>query len=863
MHRIMVVNVKTLKWIALGLVITLLVMITGSILALNSSGVHHEIEARLRDATGFDVSLGAFRPALPLRLGLGPSKLSNAALEIEWESLSLSVNRIWPPFGLDLDVVRPRVVQHELPDRPPDAKPPAKPTDPNAAANGATAIPPMKLALHVEDGDVTTPAAHVTGLNVFFKQSHLMRTPATLNLDAVIKAGPLPAPLPIHVETSSLTFTTTSVAAEAIDARVAGIVATIGGASNLVADQHEWTLKSDAPDLAKVPRPDRQIEAWRGSVQAEVKVKKVKEQLDADGFVDAKDVVATLRAKQSGAEVTGELNAALDVKFGYHGQTLTLPKGHGAFDLTNAIVTYGDLMKKTKGTPLAFVFDATGDGARINVTRLNARFATVNAEGKGQAAASKPFRGHVDLNVAPVELESLVQTLPILAKVPARGRVSFKGALDGPLADLKTARLIIERAALDGPLGNLSVKGRVDDILATKGPRLDVETQAAPLALAGVRAAFPDFKDLVPNGEVRARVKLSGAVMPAKPWVQWPLDVTGEVSAKIPEYVIKTAGPGGAGPAPTPTTAKPNAPAPAGFLPRGYLTEHVRVRVDGEVAKIGFDKLSIVGATARGEVNQGHFRGEGQVAQIFRGRAKVSQLDVPLLEPRPLVGGEATWNGIVIEEAIGFAKPAFKDFANGQTAGRARFKTHLPGELDFLTTLEATGEAAAEPVTLNSVKLGEIINQSIGQIPGVKMDKVKMSPLRGSVNLTFNVAKGVAELPSVVARDVDNSELKLKGRVKLSDLNGDLNGTFAWANSPVGGCMAEGNSDDKHRLLIPIVIRGDLMHPGVGLVGDTLKALGAKALECEGKKLIERAKKDGVEGLKQEAGKVLKGLFGR
>lgn len=851
---------KVLKWVGLSFVVVLIVLVAGAIVALNSDGVHREIESRIRDASGFDVSLGKFRPAFPLRLGIGPTKLSNAALEVEFERASVSINRIWPPFGLDLDLIRPRITQHDVPAAPDAPKPPAPKEGPAQASTPS--IPPMKLKLKIEEGEVTTPTAHVTGLDLTFWQSHLMQTPASLTMDALIKAGPLPAPLPIHVETTSLTFTTTSVGADQIDARVAGVVASLAGASDLTADKHDWTLQSDAPDLSRVPKPDAQVESWRGSVRAEVKVSKNKDALDADGFVDVRDVVAGLKAKQSGAAVAGDLKAEVDLKFAYHGGALVLPKGHGAFDLTAAEVTYGEMFRKKKEVPLVFNFDATGDGQRITVSRLSARVATLAMTGKGQAAATRPFKGHVDIDVAPVELESLVETLPLLAKVPARGRLSFRGGLDGPLADVAHARVVVDRFGLDGPLGALSAAGRIDEPLAPKGPRLDLEVRAAPLVLAGVRQALPTLKDLVPNGEVRARAKLTGGVSPGKPWPQWPLDIAGEVAARIPEFTYKPAPTAAAPKGGAPTKTEPTA-APAGFLPRGYLTEHIRVRVDGAVDKVVYEKLNILGASIKGEVAQGHFRGNGQIAQIFRGKARLAQLDVPLLDARPTLAGDASWSGLVIEEAIGFAKPAFKDFANGQTAGRARFRTRMPGDADFLSALEATGEAGAEPVTLNSVKVGEIINQSLGKLPGVKIDKVKMSPLHGLVNASFAVAKGVAELPSVLARDADQSELKLKGRVRLSDLNGELNGTFAWADSPVRGCMAEGNSDDKHRLLIPVVIKGDLMHPGVSLVGDTLKAIAAKAIECEGKKLIERAKKDGVEGLKNEAGKVLKGLFGR
>jgi hypothetical protein len=146
--------------------------------------------------------------------------------------------------------------------------------------------------------------------------------------------------------------------------------------------------------------------------------------------------------------------------------------------------------------------------------------------------------------------------------------------------------------------------------------------------------------------------------------------------------------------------------------------------------------------------------------------------------------------------------------------------------------------------------------------PMLKMQPVKVDPLHGEMKTAFDLTNETAQIANFDAKDKDGSELQLKGKILLANMQADMVGTFFWVQSQVKGCMAEGNSDDKGRLVVPLAIKGDLMKPGFSLLSDMAGKLAGRALECEKNKLLDRVKKQGTEDLKKEFNKALKGILG-
>lgn len=512
--------------------------------------------------------------------------------------------------------------------------------------------------------------------------------------------------------------------------------------------------------------------------------------------------------------------------------------------------------------PLA---DPLGATVRVNQLKLAQVAAQVKYEKPGALAA----RGRVGANMlAQAEIDR-----GTVKSAKASGAVNLKDTalVAGPLrkeagqemaADFALAQaageLAIERLDVRTFFGRLGARGRVGNPFK---PKLALAVTAAPVSLSELRVAMPSLRDLIPKGDVKGNLQINGPLEMTKPWNDWPLAISGDVSATIPEYQTAPSAPapaGGKAAEKAPATSAP----PKGFLPPGYLVSHLKVRVSGDIARVTHDKLKLERASVRGLIADQHFRGEGGVGQVFGGSVQAKGLDVPLVQNNPTLQGTVLWNAITIEDAIGFAKPEYKEMAKGKTAGRAEFATQLPSSPDFMKALRARGEATANPLTLNSVKIGDMINDAIKQVPVLKVAPVKVDPLHGDMKLAFELSQQTVNIPSFLAHDQGGSDLQMKGKVTLTNMQADLVGNLFWQQDQVKGCLAEGNSDPKGRLIVPLAIRGDLMKPGFSLLSDTLQKLAGRALECEKKKLIDRVQKEGVDGLKKQLGDTLKGIFG-
>jgi hypothetical protein len=234
-----------------------------------------------------------------------------------------------------------------------------------------------------------------------------------------------------------------------------------------------------------------------------------------------------------------------------------------------------------------------------------------------------------------------------------------------------------------------------------------------------------------------------------------------------------------------------------------------------------------------------------------------------LLEPRPKITGAVKLHDVAIEEAMAYAKPHSKDFATGRLAGSNTFETYLPGDEMFLNSIVAKGDLTMQPVTLRTVRVGEMVNELGRQLPVLKFSPVKVEPMRGTIQMQYELHNKVVQFDAFDCQDVDGNQLKVTGKVGLPNLQGDLSGEFFWAEPQVKGCLLEGNSDAQGRMIIPVAIRGDLMHPGFSTLSDLVVKLGGRALECEKKKFLDRVKQGDTKQLGDALKKQLQGLFGQ
>lgn len=472
---------------------------------------------------------------------------------------------------------------------------------------------------------------------------------------------------------------------------------------------------------------------------------------------------------------------------------------------------------------------------------------TIDIQGKGEFAEgqvkSAEGRGSADLSAAALVAGPLRKEEKSLFKM----RFGVRNQLQS---------IRIEEMDLTSFIGNIGLKGKVD---VGAVPVVDLNLEAKPLSLSELRIAMPAFRESIPKGVLNSRLRLNGKLEATRPWQDWPVQVTGHVDVRIPEYKMVAAvhpvAPVGSAGAPP--------PASGAFLPDGALTRGARVTMRVMVDQLMKEPLMIKAISSEGVYGGGKFTGMVNIGQVFGGSVQLKNLVVPLLQEKPKIQGSVNWLSLNIEEALAFAKPELKGFAVGRTAGVAEFATVLPEQPDFMTQLKVRGDVQAQPVVFNSVKIGEAVNAQIAKVPQLKLKPMKVDPLKGMAKAQFDLNNGVAEIASFQGVDVDNSEIQMKGKVVLASLDGDLAGTFYWSNSPVRGCALEGNADAKGRLIVPVAIKGNLMQPGVNLLSDVIGKLGAKALECEGKKLVEKVKADGKEKLEKELKKTLGNLLGK
>lgn len=915
-----------------------------AVLAFNAGLFHSQIEELIAAKTGSKVQLGSTTlvPKWPLRLELGATEVVNPLGNLKWEKLTLELASVAPPYAVTLTLDTPVV---EV--KPSSEKVPQPPAQPDRPAKASASPPALRFALNIRNGEIKASEAHITSLNMNFEQKQLLKSAAKLHLQALVQPNMLPVPIPLALDTDSLTLSRDVIKGSDLKLSLGGLIASASGTSLLTEGRHRWNANVSAPDLSKLPKPPMEIPAsdWRGSIQLKVEV--VKESAmkpwTAEGDMQAAGVSANIRYKADKLIVQGPLNADLSTHFLYN-ETPEIKNLKGTFDLSQAHVVYQDVLEKAPNVPLKMSVNAGGDIMSLKIQSLALDVWKFSAKVSGETGLSAPYAANFKFEVPPFSMNGADRVLLPLATSPAGGQVGLSGSWSGQLLNAADGHLNItglklkdfvadvnydkpgvfkykgplkasleakleadkrmllqanvkgnfnatEAALVAGPLrkeakallqadiqagskakaleiqnllvssflGKMRVSGRITDIF---DPKLQVKLELTGVSLSEMRIAFPDYHDKIPKGDLSGVMALNGTYDKAKPWNEWPLNVDGSLKVALPEYVIES----------TPTASGKTLPTKGGkgaakenasFLPPGHLVDNLKMRLVADIGTVKKDKLVLKGAHIDGQVAAARFKGGAKLREIFGGGVDASMIDVPLTHPRPALSGTVKWHNIVIEDAITFAKPEYRDFASGRMAGQTDFMTYLPSDAEFMPFLKAKGEVNAQPVTLNSVKVGEMLNNLIRQLPPmVKMSPVKVDPLKGQLKAAFNLAKQVLQIDSLEARDVDNSELRLKGKVSIPALQGDFAGTFLWAKPQVQGCLLEGNSDATGRMLIPVAIKGDLMHPGLDSLSDLISKLGSKALACEQKKLIEKVKKGDTKQLENDIKKGLQGLFG-
>ncbi len=939
---------SAVKKVVKVLLLLVIVLLVAAVVAVNLGLMHSYIEDQARTATGAKVSLGGttFLPIWPLRLSLGASHIDHESYDVRWQSLSISVTRVLPPFAIVLIADGLRFELKPPPTGKTSTVPPNK-----QKSETSTTMTPLDLTVQIHDGEIILPQARVSGLEASFAQKVLLQSPAEIHLEAMVEPDLLALKLPLTIESKNLTLTPAKVQTPDLRVGYAGLTLQLSGESNVAEARHHWKVLLSAPDLAKVAQPQVKspLSHWTGAIEMHLEANKdgATEPWLAQGQVAATKVGAQVDFEHGLLKVHGPLTLSLQTKFAYDHEVPMVETLQASLGLREATVSYQDLLTKASGVDLGLQVIGHGDKDKFAIENLDLAFWNLRAKMSGATKLRSPYNAQFEMSVAPVVLAGLEKLILPLAKSPVQGELAllahfngdlmqatkgqlrvdafklknFSAQVDyhkpggvmmrGPVAgtvegqaelgngefkrieahgalELKSLAIVagplhkesnknlsvgfqvrnkgavvgVERLSVESYMGKLGLSGTIDQATAKTPMKFNIKVDFQPLHLTELRMALPEYRDKIPNGTLSGSIGLHGQ-MSDKEWFTWPMDLDGQLQAHIPDYtVVESPPPQKAKPGVTGGGTDVNKAASSAFLPSGYLTQHLHMKTAVTIDVVHKTLLVIKGLQVDGQIQEGHFRGGVSLREIFSGGVQMSSLDVPLLDPRPALQGLVKWRDLVIQDAIGFAKPEYKDFATGRMAGSTEFKTYMPGDPSFMQFLKAKGDISMEPVTLNSVKVGQIINDLVQKVPMLKIAPVKVEPLQGTVKTRFDLHDQVMQIEAFNAHDRSGSELQLQGKVALTNMQGDLNGSFLWAQPTVKGCLLEGNADAQGRVIIPVVIKGDLMHSGMGMLGDSASQLGGKALECEKKKLVERVQKEGTKKLEEEVKKGLKGLFG-
>lgn len=499
---------------------------------------------------------------------------------------------------------------------------------------------------------------------------------------------------------------------------------------------------------------------------------------------------------------------------------------------------------------------------RIDVSRFQfqdvkgvVKYKSKDLEVNGSAEASA--EGHASIKGKEVKSVSLVARLNAnsLAMKSASGIEKKSGEPLQMNLSLKEAgsSIGIDKAEITHPFGHVKLNGKISNPM---DPSFELRVVGDLPNLDQMKTRVPQMKDLPLSGSLNANIGLNGKMDSKQEWSNWPMRVVGSVKLAMPKYEMPKAKPGEKEKEKPPVKESASKP-PAPLLTKGRLTENLDLALDVSIAKIVKDTLTIDNASMNGRLAQGRFSGN-VVMKTMGGSLAFKKLNLNLFESDPVVTTDVQIDGMRSESVLEFVQPSFKDAAHGPIHGQMNVETQLPSSNAFMEKLKVSGAVNSDDLVINLKSLSEMINEQVSRIPGVPKNAVQLDSLRGKMSSKFNLANQKVDPFSVDDFDRTGSELHLHGMVSL-DKTVDLSGEFRWANAPFTGCIKEGNSDDKGRVVVPVALRGNVTSPSWNIAGEVLSKMGQKALKCEAVKAIQKNIPEQIPG---DLGKALKGILG-
>ncbi|HEX4925956.1 MAG TPA: hypothetical protein VFV50_17825, partial [Bdellovibrionales bacterium] len=339
------------------------------------------VETHGSQAIGGTVRVGSVKVSYsPLGLafnGIQASGLGGVQAKLPKVSSTLRIKSLNPPALHIVLIVDEPVISAELPLR---ESPAAKPTA--RESEGSSRSLPFSFDIAVNKGTIevthvataqpgatpapgSAPAAvtklALTGLGVKLAAAGLaepitlaLQTNAAIERDTLKLSYPVGVAGQFQIENATQTF---KVLKSTID--LGGINFSTTGFTRWKADQHEYRLVTNIPELKNLKAPPKLLPPgqWSGAILSSIKIAK-EDRWTVQGNANIKSLQGQLDTVVQQAALKGTLTASASAEFAYDNE-LTVKSLKAQTDLKALGIAYKDLFRKPAGTPLGFNVDAS------------------------------------------------------------------------------------------------------------------------------------------------------------------------------------------------------------------------------------------------------------------------------------------------------------------------------------------------------------------------------------------------------------------------------------------------------------------------------------------------------------------------
>ncbi|HEX4922448.1 MAG TPA: hypothetical protein VFV50_00110, partial [Bdellovibrionales bacterium] len=434
----------------------------------------------------------------------------------------------------------------------------------------------------------------------------------------------------------------------------------------------------------------------------------------------------------------------------------------------------------------------------------------------------------------------------------------------------KGQKISIQKGSLILAAGTVLLTGEVQN---PQAPALNLALSAPKLALAQVAALVPMLKPMGLSGTASGNLNVRGIYDFKKGYEKSPLQLTGSISAEIPQFAYKPAKPVAT---PKPTENAADTPPPEPLLPDWPVARQAVLKTQVKIASLTYDTIPVSQINWSGTLDKGKLKGEVTVGKVFDGSVKVTELSLDLAESRPTTKTAFLLSGLNVGPAFDWAFPSWKGLLRGLASGAMSMSVAHPSRKDFVEATAAKGEVTLKNGFVSTVKFDQMANEIFKKIPSLSAQKLDSKGATADIEGKFVAAKGVVSFSSLHIKTPERNELQAKGWAKV-DKTIDMSGDISLSNVQVSGEAAEvvaANSDSTGRFVVPVRITGNAFSPELNLTEETVKKIVTKTAEYKANrfkrdaeaKAKEAAQKEidkGKQKVQEELQKGLKGIFGK